>query len=176
MSILIYKRTHIGDPNPKGEFGIYDCMGSVRNFEYKAVIGIGGIGTEPRSYHIDGKITWVGVNPIKKRRSSRRNFRGPIVTFQYFVLFDESGPRLHALAPLLAKRMYKGRVRYLLNGYTESERKEAEEIVNWAIKASKRVSSIRFVQHLNNCITGTMFPLPRASEGDAHRATAPAPH
>jgi hypothetical protein len=30
MRTLIYKRTHTGDPDANGCFGIYDCMGRVR--------------------------------------------------------------------------------------------------------------------------------------------------
>lgn len=161
MAILIYKRTHIGDPNPKGEFGVYDCMGKVRNLEYEAVIGIGGTGSEPRSHKIDGKITWVGVNPTKRYR---KDLRGSIVTFQYFVLFDKDGPPLHAFAPLLAKRMYEGKVRYLLNRYTESERKEAEGIVNWAIEVSKQVSGEEDIEHNGyklRCVRRKSKPIPK---------------
>jgi len=43
MRILIYKRTHTGDPDLKGRFGIHDCMGRVRDYDYDAVIGVGGI-------------------------------------------------------------------------------------------------------------------------------------
>jgi hypothetical protein len=63
------------------------------------------------------------------------------------VLFDEDGPLLHAFAPLLAKRMYEGKVRYILNGYSELERKEAEGIVKWAIEASKDVSGEEVIQY-----------------------------
>ena len=33
MRILTYKRTHTGDPDPSGRFGIYDCMGHVRDYD-----------------------------------------------------------------------------------------------------------------------------------------------
>jgi hypothetical protein len=39
MRILTYKRTHVGDPDQDGRFGIYDCMGRVRNYPFDAVIG-----------------------------------------------------------------------------------------------------------------------------------------
>src|SRR4051812_46355351 len=61
--VLIYKRTHIGDPNSQGDFGCHDCMGRIRGYTYDAVIGIGGSSCEPRSQGIDGRITWVGVGP-----------------------------------------------------------------------------------------------------------------
>jgi hypothetical protein len=51
MRTLIYKRTHTGDPDPEtGVFGNNDCMGEVRCWDFDAVIGIGGIGEEPRRY------------------------------------------------------------------------------------------------------------------------------
>ena len=42
MRTLIYKRTHPGDPDEKGRFGICDCMGRVRAWDFEAVIGVGG--------------------------------------------------------------------------------------------------------------------------------------
>jgi hypothetical protein len=42
VKVLIYKRTHTGDPTPEGVFGLSDCMGRVRAREYEAVIGVGG--------------------------------------------------------------------------------------------------------------------------------------
>jgi hypothetical protein len=135
MRILTYKRTHTGDPASAGVFGVNDCMGSVRALEYDAVIGVGGIGAEPRSYQIDGKITWVGVSPQKRMGQ----WPSPLVTFNHFVLFDAGGPALAALAPALAKRVYEGKVRYILSGYTNAEQLEAEEIVKWALSASEGV-------------------------------------
>ena len=44
MRTLIYKRTHLGDPDLFGTFGINDCMGEVRARQFDAVIGVGGIG------------------------------------------------------------------------------------------------------------------------------------
>jgi hypothetical protein len=66
MHILTYKRTHIGDPDSNGCFGINGCMGRVRGFNFDAVIGVGGIGWEPKSYGIDKKINWIGFKPYKK--------------------------------------------------------------------------------------------------------------
>lgn len=48
MRTLIYKRTHPGDPDETGRFGIHDCMGKVRSWQFDAVVGEGGIGPEPR--------------------------------------------------------------------------------------------------------------------------------
>jgi hypothetical protein len=52
MRTLIFKRTHNGDPD-SGLWGVKDCMGSVRCWEYEAVIGIGGKGTDAISQEID---------------------------------------------------------------------------------------------------------------------------
>ena len=40
MQTLIYKRTHKGDPDKQGRFGIHDCMGRVRSRDFDAVIGM----------------------------------------------------------------------------------------------------------------------------------------
>lgn len=113
MSILTYKRTHVGDPNEAGEFGIYDCMGRVRDYAFDAVIGVGGIGAEPKSYGIDRKITWVGVSPRRVGNAAS------IVMFKHFVLKDSNGPFLDQMAPTLSKRLYEGKARILLTPATQ---------------------------------------------------------
>ncbi|MCA8002749.1 hypothetical protein [Burkholderia metallica] len=133
MRILTYKRTHTGDPDCYGRFGINDCMGAVRNRHFDAVIGVGGIGAEQRSYGIAGKLTWIGVGP---RRSKGR--RGDIVTFEHFLLLDAEGPELLAVAPNLARRVYGGRVRVLLDGYSPAEHAEALNLLKWARKALRK--------------------------------------
>ncbi len=129
MRILTYKRTHTGDPNGAGEFGVNRCMGRMRNYYYDAVIGVGGVGREPKSCDIDSKINWVGINPKKRKR---RGSDGVIVTFERFLLLDDEGPLLDTMAPNLAKRMYEGGARILLDGYTDIERTEAEAILSWS--------------------------------------------
>lgn len=130
MRILTYKRTHVGDPDPSGRFGIYDCMGRIRLLDFDAVIGIGGVGAEPRSYGIDGKVNWVGVGATKQWRPQGA---GVVVTFEQFRLMEEQGPPLRQLAPLLASRMFEGRVRFLLGGYSSEEQAEAEAVLEWAL-------------------------------------------
>lgn len=144
MRILTYKRTHTGDPSPDGIFGIADCMGTVRGLNYDAVIGVGGTGAEPRRHGIAGKITWIGVHPKKKIRTG---LRGPLVTFERFVLFDTKGPMLSDLGPELAKRMYVGKVRYLLKHYSAAEQADAEKIVLWAIEATEEVDGTIAKKH-----------------------------
>ncbi len=66
MRVLVYKRTHNGDPDAHGCFGAFDCMGTVRDREYDAVIGVGGIGPEAQSNGIDRQINWIGIGPHKR--------------------------------------------------------------------------------------------------------------
>ena len=41
MRTFVYKRTHKGDPDDKGQFGIEDCMGSRRNSDFERSSGLG---------------------------------------------------------------------------------------------------------------------------------------
>jgi hypothetical protein len=86
-------------------------MGRVRAWPFDAGIGVGGIGPEPTAYGIDRRVTWIGIGPHKARA---KDPRGPLVTFDHFVLLDERGPLLRERAPRLAKRMYDRGVRALL--------------------------------------------------------------
>jgi hypothetical protein len=114
MRTLIYKRTHSGDPDSEtGVFGNRNCMGKVRGRKFDAVIGIGGIGPEPKRKGIAGKLTWVGIGP-------RRIFDDPdhpdcpLVTFEHFWYGGERGPLLEERYPALASRMYDKNVRSLM--------------------------------------------------------------
>ena len=133
MRTLIYKRTHTGDPDRNGWFGVYDCMGHVRTWAFDAVIGVGGIGAEPTSHGIDGRVTWIGIGPHK---IPAEGGRGPLVTFDHFVLFDAAGPSLVRHAPLLARRLYERNVRVLLHDMNEGERREVTRLLRLA-KAAK---------------------------------------
>lgn len=129
---------------PYGIFGVGDCIGHIRDLSYDVVIGVGGQGKEPRSYNIDGKITWIGIHPNKIRGEESR---GPLVTFQRFVLFDTGGPTLSSLAPALSKRMCQGKVRYLLEGYSKSEQAEAEQIIVWTMEVTSEALGERNIIH-----------------------------
>lgn len=111
--VLIYKRTHKGDPSPDGIFGIHDCMGSVRNRKYDAVIGIGGKQPLPKDKDIAWKINWIGINPTKD--FGVKKSKGPLVTFDRFCLFDESGDQVADIAPNLYKYMYEGARRVVMS-------------------------------------------------------------
>jgi len=130
MRVLVYKRTHNGDPDASGCFGAFDCMGDVRDREYDAVVGIGGIGPEAVSNGIDGEINWVGIGPHKRYVEDKR---GPEVLFDHFLYFGTDGPDFRTLAPQLAERMYGNNVRSILDGMSDAEQEEAEGIVQLAL-------------------------------------------
>jgi hypothetical protein len=131
MRILVYKRTHPGDPDPTGQFGIGGCMGRVRGLEYDAVIGVGGVGAEPRSYGINGRINWVGVGPKKDWGAAQSiDPRGPLVRFEKYKIWEEQGPPLHVEAPLLARRLYEKGARYVLD-LSPAEQREAEILLEF---------------------------------------------
>lgn len=132
MRILIYKRTHNGDPDANGCFGAYDCMGSVRELTFDAVIGIGGIGGEAHANGIAGKLNWIGIGPSKLDNPSKR---GPEVTFDHFLYYGGSGPDFRSVAPTLAKRIYGRNVRVMLHGFTPAEHTEAMKIVQRATRS-----------------------------------------
>ena len=126
MLTLIYKRTHPGDPNPAGQFGVYDCMGQARSWDFQAVIGVGGIGSEARAHGINGKVNWIGIGARKARKN---NGRGPIVTFDRFLLLEADGPDFCQLAPALAQRLYSCNTRVLLHGLSAQERREVSRVL-----------------------------------------------
>jgi hypothetical protein len=141
MRTLIYKRTHSGDPDPKtGVFGNHDCMGEVRDWPFDAVIGIGGVGQEPQSHRIAGKLTWIGIGP----QAIDRTGRGPQLIFHHFWYRGDKGPLLQTKYPALASRMYDKNVRVLMHSPSSSEHqhsktaaldREVGEILRLAIAA-----------------------------------------
>ena len=120
LKILIYRRTHMPDPCQCGVFGIRDRMGTVRSWEYDAVIGIGGITAKSDMSY---KLTWVGINAHKqnsltvgedkkckrrkcKKADIKKQLRAPLFTFDHFCLMNEEGPMLCDCAPLLYRHMF----------------------------------------------------------------------
>jgi hypothetical protein len=150
MRILVYKRTHPGDPDNGGCFGAEDCMGAIRARKFDAVIGVGGIGAEPQRHGIDGKLNWIGIGP----RRGRRYGRGPLLTFDQFRDFGTHGGRLISLAPSLARRIYRKRLRHLMSdSMSETELREVEGILSLArgAPASTRVAPFRRGPLSNGC-------------------------
>jgi hypothetical protein len=108
--VLIYKRTHTGDPNEittdapdkRGIFGINTCMGRVRSWEFDAVIGVGG---KSAGEGIAYRINYVGLG-VKKHSINPQDGH-PYVIFDHFRLFDEEGKFVEKFAPNLYKYMYE---------------------------------------------------------------------
>ena len=130
MKILIYKRTHIGDPDGKRQFGNEGCMGRVRGFAFDAVIGVGGISGWPKQQGIAWKINWVGRLPQKT--ANPFDPRGPLVLFgpRDFRLFEHQGPLLADESPLLAKKVFGSRARFFFGSLSPAERKEAQRLLH----------------------------------------------
>lgn len=156
LRILVYKRTHVGDPDIAGRFGINHCMGSVRNYDYDAVIGVGGMGSEPQCHGIAGRITWIGVGPQRDWDSST-DPRGPLVTFERFHLWDSAGPPLLALAPTLARRMYEKKARVVVD-LSPEEQVEAECILG-LLDSHCSAPSQTWAAQRRNSRCGTVSPL-----------------
>ncbi|MGD9722927.1 MAG: hypothetical protein AB7O59_21135 [Pirellulales bacterium] len=130
MRTLVYKRTHKHDPDERGCFGIEDCMGEVRKRDFDAVIGVGGIGYEARSNGIDGKVNWIGIGAHKHK--APRGYRGPLVTFDHFILFEEDGPDFRELAPNLAERIYATLGQCSFINFDDDEQAEIDRILRLA--------------------------------------------
>lgn len=128
MRVFIYKRTHQGDPNSLGHFGVQDCMGRLRSCSFDAVIGIGGICAWAESEGISLKVNWVGIGPTKLPQEGQR---GPIVLFDHFSIFEERGVELSSVAPLLARRLLHPKApRFLFStGLSASEQSEVSRIL-----------------------------------------------
>jgi len=129
MRILIYKRTHVGDPNGKRQFGNKGCLGRIRGFAFDAVIGVGGISGRPTRQGIAMKINWVGRRPRKS--TNPIDSRGPLVSFRPndFRLFEHQGPLLANEAPLLARKVFGSRARFFFCSFPSAEQKEAENLM-----------------------------------------------
>lgn len=107
MKVLIYRQTHTNDPCPCGVFGIRDCMGRIRGWDYNAVIGIGALANPI----ITGKLTWIGINP----KNGEIFKRAPLVTFKHFCRMDERGPMLGDCAPLLNRYVNENFFRFVIS-------------------------------------------------------------
>ena len=131
VKTLIYKRTHRGDPDDSGIFGISDCMGKVRGHDFDAVIGGGGVAPDPGHQCIAEKLTWIGIGAHRVDGG----FENPCVTFDWFHRWDETGPPFKALAPHLYRYMFLNQhVRHCLsqNFGDPCMQLEVERILSWA--------------------------------------------
>ena len=104
-------------------------MGTVRDREYDALVGVGGIGTDAVSNCIDGQVNWIGIGPHKVYVENKR---GPEVMFDHFRSYGTDGPNFRTPAPVLAERMYAYNIRSILGGLSAAELAEAITIVQQA--------------------------------------------
>jgi hypothetical protein len=134
MRTFVYKRTHKGDPDSQGRFGIEDCMGSLRGCDFDAVIGIGGICSRARAEGISRKLNWIGIDPRKQTVAGKR---GPLITFDHFLLFEEDGIDFRAIAPVLTRRLlFATAARFLFSdGFNMTEQAEVNCILRLAKNA-----------------------------------------
>src|SRR5262245_48296821 len=130
MKTLVYKRTHPYDPDERGCFGIEDCMGTVRTRKFDAVIGVGGNGAEAQGHGISGKVNWIGIGPHK--HPPPEGWRGPLVTFDHFIIFEDDGPDFRELAPNLAERIYSTPGRCSFVNFDNIEQSEIEYVLKLA--------------------------------------------
>jgi hypothetical protein len=145
MRTLIYKRVHTGDPDPKtGVFGNNDCMGSARGRRLNAVIGVGGLGREPKSYGIAGKLNWIGIDPIY----SGRTRRGPRLRFRHFMDFEQGGPLMREKYPALASYMYDNKVRSFVHPTSPAGGREVNEVLNREVRKILRLAAMPRSKHL----------------------------
>lgn len=150
MRTLVYKRTHIGDPDENGCFGIEDCMGRVRAYDFDSVIGVGGKSSQPRSQGIAEKLNWIGLGARKK---AVKNRRAPVVTFEHFILYDDKGENIHDLAPVLAGHLLVKNARVVVN-FTQAEQKEVNKILNMAKNARRSALVNRLLEIRNHGACG----------------------
>jgi hypothetical protein len=134
MRTLVYKRTHVGDPNESGRFGCNECTGWVRTWDFDAVIGIGGIGQEPIDEGIARRVTWIGIN---RHQVGKAADEFPIWAFEKFYLKDKKGPFLDENG-LLAKRLFRKKHpprRLIIDSETSPEAEEVDSLLWLARKA-----------------------------------------
>jgi hypothetical protein len=114
-------------------------------------IGIGGIGSEAQRAGIAGKITWIGIGTHRAISGGR----GPLITFEHFVLFDGRGKELSDVAPALAKRFYLDHgPRYVFDeNLSAMEKAETKRILRMApgAQASGKTSGPTILKTRTRC-------------------------
>jgi hypothetical protein len=140
LRTLIYKRTHKGDPDKTG------CSGKLRNIKFDAVVGIGGTGPQPDEQGISYKVNRIGIGARKTKPNPKihSGWRGPFVTFDHFVLFEDKGPDFWIIAPVLARHRYSAKPpRFLFDDFNKAEQMEVGRLVKIAKNASASIGTLR---------------------------------
>ena len=131
LKALVYKRTHRGDPDDSGIFGVNDCMGQVRGWDFNAVVGVGGKCPDRDHEDIAGKVNWIGTGPFRVGSTTR----GPLLKFKWFRRYDETGPDFKSHAPHLFQHMFidkPGRALLSQRLLSEEMRNEVQSLITWA--------------------------------------------
>lgn len=140
-------------------------MGRIRNYNYDAVIGIGGKSTLKNDSEIKYKINWIGLGPkrIDPTKIGDYGKRGNLVVFNHFELYDEKGKNIKEHYPCLFNYMYVERKRFdMSSNIVNTVFKEVEEILD-SIKdsaASKLYnieSSLELKTNINTNLTCPPF-------------------
>jgi len=125
--VLIYKRTHTGDPSSSGIFGESDCMGEIREWKFTDVIGIGGEAPWKGYEEISYKVNWIGIGAKKVELIENRANE---VIFNNFCLFDKQGELIKDIAPNLYQYMYlENKSKNIRSVYSTSLPKKAQDEV-----------------------------------------------
>jgi hypothetical protein len=136
MVTLVYKMTHVGDPHPRlGCWGVYNCMGKIRCYEFDAVIGIGGRSWRKNQTNRAGEIIWIGRGAHRTRGSDKHS---PEVRFERFRYFEDGAKKLGEVAPQLAEAMRNRR--FMIHEFGEEEKIEIEKILRLAARAKTSAS------------------------------------
>jgi hypothetical protein len=118
-------------------------MGAVRGWRFDAVIGVGGIGPESQRWGIDRRLNWVSVG-AHPSESIPIGFRGPLGTFNRFLLLEAQGPELHIIAPTLARYMYAVNRRVVMSdSLNHTLQGEIQVILSLATRARNRPRVLR---------------------------------
>jgi hypothetical protein len=107
----------------------------MRKTPFDAVIGIGGTGDEAEAHGISFKINWLGTGSRRTKPDPEMfpRWRGPLVTFKYFLLFEDKGVDFWSVAPTLARRMYAAcPPRFVFDDFNKTEQSEVARLLKMA--------------------------------------------
>lgn len=124
-------------------------MGQVRGYDFDAVIGVGGIGNEPRRLGISERVNWIGVGA---RQRYAKGVTHPLITFDHFALYEEQGVKLSKIASSLAERLYsRDAPRFLLVESSDPEHREIMRVLKLVESARPSAQRSQRCDRLSLC-------------------------
>ena len=84
-------------------------MGQIRDQNYDAVIGVGGIGKTAEPNGVAGLVNWNGIGPTKNRERCRLGYSVRMVRFERFNYLVADKIDFRQAAPKLADLIYEGK-------------------------------------------------------------------